>query len=212
MRALVCLFALLASRSLAQDPEEFGGVTAVQERAYRMMHEIDVSVGVLPLDPFSKGLYAQGSYTAHFTDFFAWQVARGGYAYTVKTSLRSQLERDFGVLPPAFEEIQFFVGSDALFKPFYGKLSVVDKWDLHFEVFFIVGVTVFKFNVPDVALGRAFRPGVNLGLGGRLFLSKVLSLRLDVTDNVVIPLGAGQNISNVMAMTLSLGINIGATE
>ena len=212
MRALLCLFALVAARSLAQDPDDLGGVTAVQERAYRMMHEIDVSVGVLPLDPFSKGLFAQGSYTAHFTDFFAWQIARGGYSYTAKTSLRSQLERDFGQLPTAFEEIRFFVGSDVLFKPFYGKLSVVDKWVLHGELFFIVGVTVFNFNVPDDALGRAFRPGVNLGLGGRLFLSKVLSLRLDVSDNVVIPLAAGQNVTNVMAVALSLGINIGATE
>lgn len=212
MRLLLCVCALLAARSSAQEADEPQGVTAVQERAYRMMHEIDLSVGVLPLDPYSKGFVAQGSYTAHFTDFFAWQIARGGYSFTVKTALRSQLERDFGQLPTAFEEIRFFVGSDVLFKPFYGKLAVVDKWVLHGELFFILGVTVFNFNVPDDALGRAFRPGVNLGLGGRLFLSKVLSLRLDISDNVVIPLSAGQNVTNVMAMALSLGINIGATE
>ena len=115
------------------------------------------------------------------------------------------MERDFGQLPTAFEEIRFFVGSDVLFKPFYGKLSVVDKWVLHGELFFILGVTVFNFNVPDDALGRAFRPGVNLGIGGRVFLSKVLSLRLDVSDNVVIPLAAGQNVTNVMAMALLAG-------
>lgn len=202
----------MGARSLAQDADEARAVSAVQERAYRMMHEVDVSVGVLPLDPFSKGLFAQAGYTAHFSDFFAWEIARGGYAYTAKTSLRSQLERDFGQLPTAFEEIRFFVGSDVLFKPFYGKLSIADKWDLHGELFFILGVTVFNFNVPDDALGRAFRPGVNLGIGGRVFLSKVLSLRFDVTDNVVIPLAAGQNVTNVMSMALSLGINIGATE
>ena len=213
LRVLVSVCALLATKSFAQQQaDEPEGVTTMQERTYRMMHEIDLSVGLLPLDPYTKGLVAQGSYTAHFSDFFAWQVARGGYSFSAKTALRSQLERDFGQLPTAFEEIQFFVGSDVLLKPLYGKLSVMDRWVLHGELFVILGVTLFKFNVPDDALGRAFRPGLNLGLGGRLFLNKVLSLRLDVTDNVVIPLAAGQNITNVMAMTLSLGINIGATE
>ena len=206
------LCALLAASSFAQEADQPEGVTAVQERTYRMMHEIDLSVGLLPLDPYSKGLVGQASYTIHFSDFVAWQVARGGYSYTAKTALRSQLERDFGVLPTAFEDVQFFVGTDVLLKPLYGKLSVMDRWVVHGELFFIVGATVFRFKVPSDKFGEGFRPGVNLGLGGRLFLNKVFSLRLDVTDNVVIPLGAGRSVTNVMAITLALGINIGATE
>ena len=59
LRALVVVCALAAFPALAQDvPEQPNAVTAVQERAYRMMHELDLSVGVLPLDPFSKGLFA----------------------------------------------------------------------------------------------------------------------------------------------------------
>ena len=206
LRALVVVCALVTFPALAQDvPDQPNAATAVQERAYRMMHELDVSVGVLPLDPFSKGLFAQGSYTAHFSDTFAWQVVRGAYSYTAKTELRSQLERDFGFLPTAFEQIQFFFGTDILLKPLYGKLSVMNRWVVHGEIFVIIGATIFKFTT-------SLRPGVNLGLGGRIFLNKTLSLRVDVTDNVVIPLGAGQNLTNVMAMSLSLGINIGATE
>ena len=206
LRALVVVCALVTFPALAQDvPDQPNAATAVQERAYRMMHELDLSVGVLPLDPFSKGLFAQGSYTAHFSDTFAWQVVRGAYSYTAKTELRSQLERDFGFLPTAFEQIQFFFGTDILLKPLYGKLSVMNRWVVHGEIFVIIGATIFKFTT-------SLRPGVNLGLGGRIFLNKTLSLRVDVTDNVVIPLGAGQNLTNVMAMSLSLGINIGATE
>lgn len=55
----------------AQDLENPGTVSAIQDRAYRMQHELDLSVGVLPLDAFYKGLYAQVSYTAHFSDTFA---------------------------------------------------------------------------------------------------------------------------------------------
>ena len=208
LRALIGLCLLVPAVSFAQlqDLENPGTVSAVQDRAYRMQHELDLSIGVLPLDAFYKGLYAQVSYTAHFSDTFAWQVGRAAYSYPAKTGLREQLERDFGVLPTAFEEVQFFFGSDIIWKPFYGKVSVVNKWVVHGEVFFLLGATLFKFT-------NAFRPGVNLGGGARIFLSRYVSFRLDVTDNVVIPIGGGStNFTNVMTMTLSLGINFGATE
>jgi outer membrane beta-barrel protein len=179
---------------------------AIQERAFRMQHEFALGVGALPLDPYSKGLYAQFGYTAHFSDTFAWQIARGAYSSTAKTQLRSQLERDFGILPTAFEEVQFFAGSNLQWKPLYGKLSVVDKWVVHGELHLQLGATLFKFT-------HAFRPGVNFGLGARVYLNKTFSLRLDVLDNVVIPIGAGPTtLTNVMETTLSIALNLGATE
>lgn len=208
LRVLIGLLVLVPAISEAQlqDLENPGTINAIQERAYRMQHELDISVGVLPLDAFYKGLYAQVGYTAHFSDTLAWQVGRAAYSYAAKTGLREQLERDFGVLPTAVEEVQYFFGSDLLWKPFYGKLSVLNRWVIHGEVFLMLGATLFKFT-------NAFRPGVNVGGGMRVFLSQAVSLRLDITDNVVIPVGGGSTaLTNVMTMTLSLGINFGATE
>jgi outer membrane beta-barrel protein len=205
LRALVALSLLSSSLVFAQQ-EEPTQVTAVQERAYRMQHELSLGVGVLPLDPYSKGLFAQFGYTAHFTDTFAWQVARGAYSYTAKTELRSQLERDFGFLPTAFDEIQFFVGTNVVWTPIYGKVSVANKWSVHGELFLSVGGTLFKYT-------KVFRPGVNLGLGGRIFINRALSLRLDLSDNIVIPIGANApTLGNVMELSLSLALNLGATE
>ena len=205
---LCLLSAVVPSAALAQteDLENPGTVSAVQDRAYRLQHELDLSFGVLPLDAFYKGLYAQVSYTAHFTDHFAWQVGRAAYSYAAKTGLREQLERDFGVLPTAFEEVQFFFGTDLMWKPFYGKFSVLNKTVVHAEFFLMLGATLFKFT-------NAFRPGVNLGGGLRIFFSRYVSTRLDITNNVVIPIGGGSTtFTNVMTTTLSLGINFGATE
>lgn len=207
-RALFVVTLLLASLASAQveELENPGTVSAIQDRGYRMQHELDLSVGVLPLDAFYKGLYAQVGYTFHFNDYFAWQVGRGAYSYAAKTGLREQLERDFGVLPTAFEEVQFFVGSDLIWKPFYGKLTVLNKSVVHGEVFFLLGPSLFKFT-------NAFRPAVNIGGGARIFASKWVSFRLDLTNNVVLPVGGGAtNFLNVMTMTLSLAINFGATE
>lgn len=207
-RALVLMAVLIPTLAFAQleELENPGTVSAVQDRAYRMQHELNLSFGVLPLDAFYKGLYAQVGYVFHFTDSFAWQVGRGAYAYAARTGLREQLERDFGVLPTAFEEVQFFVGSDVMWKPLYGKLAVLNRWVLHGEVFLLLGGTLFRFT-------NAFRPGVNLGGGARVFVSRYVSFRLDLTDNVVLPTGGGStSLTNVMTLTFSLAVNFGATE
>ncbi len=207
-RAFILSCLTLAAPALAQldELENPGTVSAIQQRAYRMQHELTLSGGVLPLDAFYKGLYGQVAYTAHFTDHFAWQIGRFAYSYAAKTSLREQLERDFGVLPTSFEEVQFFFGSDVIWKPFYGKFSVLNNWVWHVEAFLLLGASAFKFT-------NVFRPGVNVGLGFRLFLNQWVSLRLDVTNNIVIPIGGGsQALTNVMCINLGLGFNFGATE
>lgn len=203
---VLSLLAPLAVFAQAEELENPGTVSAVQERAYRMQHELNLSIGILPLDAFYKGLYAQVGYAFHFNDSFAWQVGRGAYVYSARTGLREQLERDFNVLPTAFDEVQFFVGSDLMWKPLYGKLSVLNRWVVHGEVYVLLGATIFKFT-------DSFRPGINVGGGGRIFVNKYASFRLDITENLVLPTGGGsKSFANVMTITLGLGINFGGTE
>ncbi len=207
-RALVVAVGLFSSLAFAQveELENPGSVSAIQDRAYRMQHELTLGVGVLPLDAFFKGVYAQVGYTFHFNDAFAWEVGRAAYAYPVMTGLREQLQRDFGVLPTSRDVVEYFVGSNLMWSPFYGKLSVLNKSVVHGEMFFLLGATLYKYTT-------AFRPALNLGGGGRVFVSKWVSFRLDITDDVVVPIGGGaNNIFNVMAVTLSLAVNFGATE
>lgn len=207
-RALLVLLVSVAAVARAQvgDLENPGSVSAVQERPFRMVHELDLSFGVLPTDAFYVGLYGQVGYTAHFSDTLAWQIGRAGVAYAAKTGLRKELETKYSVLPTASEEVQFFLGSDLIWTPLHLKFAVLNRWVLHGEVFGILGATVFKFT-------NTFRPAVNVGLGARVVLTQNVSVRLDVTDNVVIPVGGGAtSILNIMATTLSLAINFGAAE
>jgi outer membrane beta-barrel protein len=208
LRALVvsCLLVPAIAAAQVEELENPGSVSAIQKRAFTMRHELDISVGVLPLDAFYVGLFAQVGYTAHFSDSFAWTIGRFAYSYAARTGLREKLERDFGVLPTAFEEVQYFFGSDIVWTPFHGKIAVTNGFVVHGEVFFILGATLFRFT-------NTFRPGINLGGGGRIVLTENVSIRLDVTDNVVIPVGGGAtSFTNVMTTTLSLAINFGAPE
>lgn len=210
MRYALLLLLLAPGLALAQAEalENPGTTSAVQDRLYRMNHELSLGVGVLPADAYYKGYYGQVSYTYHFSDNFAWQVGRGAYSYNVETGLRSQLERDFGVAPTAtaFEdEVEWMVGSDLMFSPFYGKTAILNSKVVHFEAFLLGGATVFKLNREG-----GFRPGANLGLGIRVFKSDTLSFRLDVTNNIVF--AGASRIINIPTIQLGTALNFGATE
>ena len=208
--ALLLLLSLLPGlvRAQAEALENPGTVSAVQERLYRMNHELALGVGVLPADAFYKGLLASVGYTVHFTDSFAWQVGRGSYSYNLKTGLRQQLERDFGVAPTAsaFEdEVQWMVGSDLVWSPLYGKTAVNNRAVVHFTGFLLGGASVLKLNRAD-----GFRPALNLGVGVRVFSSRNVSFRLDVTNNLVF--AGGTRLLNVPTIQLSTALDFGATE
>jgi outer membrane beta-barrel protein len=185
-------------------------VNALQDRAFRLQNEFTFVVGFLPSDPFTKGVYAQGGYAFHFNDAFGIQ-ARGAYSLALPTSVRQQLERDFSVLPTAFTRVLFFAGGDLMFRPLYGKLSVLNKSVVHGEVHLLVGGSAFSFT--DGLNAVSLRPAVNFGGGGRLFLGRNASLRLDVVNHIVLAApGAMSGITNVLAISFGLAVNFGGTE
>lgn len=203
--AVVLLLTSFIAGAQNTDLENPGSVSAIQNRAYTMDFEFNpVVIGTMPLDAFYKGYYLAGGVVVHFSDFLAWQVGRGGYSFNVSTGLRDQLERDFGVLPTAFDEVNWFVGSDVMLKPFYGKSSVLNTWVLHYEAHFLIGASLYKFSV------GGFSPAINLGGGIRLFQNRWVSYRLDITDSIVI--NSKLKLSQVISIQLMLGLNFGGTE
>lgn len=208
LRAYCLALLLLPMGALAADsdePEFVPPANAIQERHLRMQHEILISVGAMPGDPYTKTFFAQGSYTIHFTDSFAWQVARGGAGLSIASGLRTQLERDFGRLPNEFDSVQFFAGSDLIWSPLYGKLSLLDKALIHGELYVLGGASLLKFQY-------SFRPGIDVGLGMRIFMNRVLSLRLEIMDTVALPFAGAPGFVNVFSASVGLSINLGATE
>jgi outer membrane beta-barrel protein len=190
------LAAPLVSR--AEEAEEPGKLAAVQKRKFRMDHEIFAAAQFMPLDAFYKGIGPVAGYTIHFTDVFAWEVVRGGYSFRVDTSLRDQLEKDFGVAPTRFEEMEWLVSSAAMFTPFYGKLALANSAVTHAEIFAVVGATVAKFN-------DAYKPGPQAGLGLRFFLSERISVRFDARYHYLFSTTSTQMIDLSLGLSLSLG-------
>lgn len=210
-RALVVVGLLLglSSPAYAQYDDEVGGGSAVviQNRKFKMAHEFTLQAGVQPLDAFAKGITASGRYTLHFDDFSAWEIGAGTYSFNIDTGLKQQLQDNFGVQPESLPTLQLTLESNYVMKPFYGKLSLFNQTLLYAELFLVGGLTVTSWS------DGSFRPGPDLGVGARFFVTEWMSVRADIRHAVVmngIPVVDPQaTVDGVMYLGLGASFNVG---
>jgi outer membrane beta-barrel protein len=164
--------------------EESDKLPAVQNRLYRLEHEFQLSVGVLPVDAFYKGVAAVGGYAYHLNDLWAIE-GRFSYLKDLKTSLREKLENNFGEPPAKFAEIMYYGEAGALFTPIYGKLSFLNRTLAYGEIYLCLAGVVARMRggtaTSEEPQGKAERLafGGAPGFGIRGFLTRRLSLRFD---------------------------------
>lgn len=210
--AVVC--ALASTPALAQAPtpvveegEGGGAAVVIQNRKFRMGHEFTLSSGVVPLDAFYKGVVATGRYTLHFDDFQAWEIVGGTYSFNIETDLRRQLRELFAVGPEQLDQLYVIVDSNYVLKPVYGKLSLFNRALVYNELYFVVGGAVSYYS------DGSFRPGPDVGVGLRFFVTDWLSVRADARHYVLfnsVPLvDPNATIDHVLYLTLGASFNLG---
>jgi outer membrane beta-barrel protein len=199
--SLVVGAALLAP--LAAVAQDTGSLVAIQQRKYRLGHELEVSGMFEPLDAFTKGVAVEGSYTIHFDDAWSWEVLRGGYVGRIDTGLHQQLLNEFGVEPTLFESLQWYASSNFLYSPLYGKFALRNASVVHVEAFISIGGALGHFST-------LYSGAPELGVGFRIFLSQAFSLRFDARDAYFIGKRIDQN--NKLFLSLGLSINLGGSD
>lgn len=175
-----------------------GNYVVIQQRKFRLAHELVAGATFEPQDAFSKGLAAQLGYVWHLSDSWAWEVARAGYLTRFDTGLKDQLDEQFGVAPTRFENLRYFAGSALVYKPLYGKLAFRNASVVHVETFASIGANVGRFDT-TVAVGP------ELGVGLRVFLSPAISLRLEVRDALYVT----RDLTNVIFLSSGLAFSFG---
>lgn len=198
MRTLVLTLALLSPLAALADDEAPAAVKVVQRRQYQLKHELAVTAGFLPLDAFYKGLTVNASYTYHFFDFLAWRVGRFAWSGNFSTGLRRQLEREFGVQTTEFQEVKWFLGSDVVVSPFYGKVALFNALVVHLQLYLLLGGDA-------VSLNGNVKGGLNLGGGIRFFLSQYFSLKVEAQNHFVF----GNAPQSVVDLQLGLAVSLG---
>jgi outer membrane beta-barrel protein len=205
--AAACALAVLAPvAARAQDDE--GKLLAVQQRKFRINHELMVGGMFEPLDAFTKGVAPELAYVYHLDDAWSWEVLRGGYVAQLATSLRTQLERDFGVDPTQFESLQYYATSSLTWAPLYGKLALRNAKIIHAESYLSLGGALGRFT-------SSFQAGPEVGVGLRVFLSQLVSVRFDARDALFIHKSSGTTgapINQVLFLSLGLSFALGSGE
>jgi outer membrane beta-barrel protein len=181
---------------------------AIQRRKFELVHELALRVGTFPVDPFYKAYSGTVGYTYHFSNYVGWEIASMTYNLDLATNLKQALlDAATGPISAQLPEIKWYVASHLVVKPFYGKEAFLDSALVHLEVFLQAGPAVL--NVEHQLTETTFAPGVDAGLGFRLWLSSNFSLRAEL-DEMIFLLG-GQLFQGLHA-DFGLSINFGAEE
>lgn len=205
-RRLPLLLALLAAAPAARaqgwDPEVEGGeVVAVGVRPIELRHEFTFGVGSLPLDAFYSAWALTGSYTYHPSETLGWEVASGFLADDSDTGLANELLDRFEVQPVHFERITAGLFSHLVFKPLYGKRTLLGGPVLPAETSFFVGAGALKYTL-------SLRAAADIGILLRLHLADWFSVRFSVRD--LIAADALHGVENVLLLDVGAAFNFGS--
>lgn len=179
--AVILISALLAPQAsvLAEDLDQ-GRVFAIQPRRYRMVHEFTLSMAFLPLDAFYKFFAVSGHYVVHFDDFWAWEAIHFSFSkyMDVDTGLKKEMNDRWDASATDTPRIDYFLDTNLMIKPLYGKMVLFDNWVIHMETYFLLGIGAEKFE------SGAWFPSGDVGAGMRVFLNDTLSLRVEAREYV----------------------------
>ncbi len=191
----------LAAQAQDDDAEDSGRLTAVQHRKFREAYELQVAFASLPLDAFYKTVGVEAGFTWHITDRIGWEIIHGGYAYDIDSGLTQQLKSDFNVAPTFFDEAKWYANSDIVLKPFYTKASLFNRAVVHGEAFLMAGIGAF-------GMTKGVDPALNAGIGGRVYLSPHISLRVDGRYSLV-SLNGVSNLKNILSFSVGPSFDFG---
>ena len=193
--ALVMPFVLLAvsapgaARADVDFDDDQPRAFSIQPRPFRLGHEFELGLGVLPLDAFYVGAVLGFSYTYHFTDFWAWEIVALDYSFNIDTSLQDRLERDFNLQPDQIPaRITLFGATSLVIKPMFGKLAWRNRSLVYGETYFSLGLGPHLLVRPatvDRGASSDWVPTLRLGLGFRFWRSEVFSVRFAVQEHLI---------------------------
>jgi outer membrane beta-barrel protein len=180
-------------------------IRAVSRRTFLKADRFELApqAGITTNDPFfrSWAFGARGAW--HFSEEFALDFG-GAYA-----PIQEQLDifralnvdpADLDLKQVATTSLTAYVDAGVTFSPFYGKVALASELVGHFDAFISAGLAAVIDNAP-----QPVHPGLELGIGSRLYLNRWLALRADVR-NYLYP----GDINGELAFGNLLLLNLGA--
>lgn len=217
--ALTAVVAAPAAAVSVRDPDNPPQV--IQNRRYKMAHELSLQVGLIPIDAYYKGVTGTLRYVWHFSESHAWEVFGVSYSFNWDTRLKEALIEEFGANPLTdyeFREAVIIADSNYVLKPFYGKMALFNRVIVHSEFSLTAGPAYILYSPSSTSFEPGFlshRAGFNYGMGLRVFSAEWFSVRVDLRHYMVLAVDAFLldpprfEIDNVLFLGLGGSFNIG---
>lgn len=149
-------------------------------------------------DPFYQHLIVGASGAYHVADSFAVEL-RGGFVFaSIEQSAIRFVRVETESLIDDPPEFKYHVDVDALWAPFYGKISLFGEGILHFDTYLTAGGGAFG---TDAGLN----PSLNFGIGQRYFINDWLVARVEIRDYVFMDNRGGESdLQNLLVLGFSV--------
>ena len=186
-------------------------LSVIQNRTYTKAHKITLGLnaGLISHDPFLTTAPLGGSIGYNFTEYLGVNFL-GWFTMTSNSSAYDAFVTQVGFGSNS-NRIKSILGGELQASLLYGKLSVIGKAIIHFDITAMGGVGAVM-----AANGTSIAPWV--GIGQQAYLSKGLSLRLEyrllMYQENVVELFRAPNIGKVIATrfvfggSVFLGVNL----
>lgn len=198
--------------------EESDKLPVVQNRKYRVEHELELGAEHHPIDPYTKAVALGGGYTWHLTDI--WGIsARFNYLFNYKAALREKLEGNFAQPNSKFRRLNYYAQLGVDFKPLYGKLAFLNNKQVYGDFYFTARGVFAQMTGGETTeterSGRGDRYGVGVapGFGLRAYINRYMSVRFDLSWMILVTgsfLSTGDSPLEVVA-PLTLGVHLSFT-
>jgi outer membrane beta-barrel protein len=184
-------------------------IRAVSRRAFLKAgrFEFTPGVGFSADDPFFRSWTVGARGAWHFSEEFALDFGGAGAIFQEQQDIFRAINVDPADLATdikarlADDSLLAYVDAGITFSPLYGKVALASEFVSHFDVFVSAGAA----GIIDTA--QVFSPGVELGLGSRVYLNRFLAARVDVR-NYTYASGLGGQVAVNNLLMLNLGIAI----
>ena len=171
-------------------------IKSVQRKDFLKRERIEVfpQFGLDLNDPFFQHLIVGVAGAYHVADSLAFELRGGFVVASIEQSAIRFVRRETDSLIENPPEFKYHFDVDALWAPFYGKISLFGEGILHFDTYVTVGAGGFG---TDAALN----PAANFGIGQRYFINDWLVARVEIRDYIFIDNRNGESdIQNLLIL------------
>jgi outer membrane beta-barrel protein len=186
---------------VAQTPEEnkkklSDRIKSVQRKAFVKNQRVEIFPQfALDLnDPFYQHMIVGGAVGFHLADSFSLEARGGVVIGSVEQSAIKFVRVETGSLIEDPPEFKYHFDADALWAPFYGKISLFGEGILHFDTYLTAGAGVFGTDA-------GVNPAANIGIGQRYFITEWLVARVELRNYLFLDnRGDSADLQNLMVL------------